>query len=99
VLVPHACNPSYSGGKDQEDCGSKPTQANSSGDPISKNPSQKRAGGVAKGVGPEFKPKTECFPPKSGKKTRDVHSSMCLPLLFNILLETLASKIKQDRQK
>jgi hypothetical protein len=25
-------------------------------DPISKNPSQKRAGGVAQGVGPEFKP-------------------------------------------
>jgi hypothetical protein len=25
-------------------------------DPILKNPSQKKAGGVAKGVGPEFKP-------------------------------------------
>jgi hypothetical protein len=25
-------------------------------DPISKNPSQKRAGGVAQSVGPEFKP-------------------------------------------
>jgi hypothetical protein len=25
-------------------------------DPISKNPSQKRAGGVAQGKGPEFKP-------------------------------------------
>jgi hypothetical protein len=23
--VAHACNPSYSGGRDQEDCGSKPT--------------------------------------------------------------------------
>jgi hypothetical protein len=37
----------------------KPAQANSSQDPISKkkqnNPSQKRAGGVAQGVGPEFK--------------------------------------------
>jgi hypothetical protein len=31
-------------------------QANSLRDPISKNPSQKRAGGVAEGVGPEFKP-------------------------------------------
>jgi hypothetical protein len=39
--VAHACNPSYSGGKDQEDCGWKPVQANSSGDPILKNPSQK----------------------------------------------------------
>jgi hypothetical protein len=32
----HACNPSYSGGK--EDCGSKPAQTNSSRDPISKIP-------------------------------------------------------------
>jgi hypothetical protein len=30
ALVAHACNPSYSGGRDQEDCGSKPVQANSS---------------------------------------------------------------------
>jgi hypothetical protein len=28
--VAHACNPSYSGGRDQEDYGSKPAQANSS---------------------------------------------------------------------
>jgi hypothetical protein len=41
VLVAH------SGGRDQEDHDSKPAQANSSQDPISKNPSQKKAGGVA----------------------------------------------------
>jgi hypothetical protein len=29
VLVAHACNPSYSGGRDQEGHGSKPAQANS----------------------------------------------------------------------
>jgi hypothetical protein len=34
--VGHAYNPSYSGGRDQEDCSSRPTQANSSRDPISK---------------------------------------------------------------
>jgi hypothetical protein len=34
--VAHACNPSYSGGRDQEDHGSKPARANSSRDPISK---------------------------------------------------------------
>jgi hypothetical protein len=34
----------------------KPVQANSLRDPISKNPSQKRAGEVTQGVGPEFKP-------------------------------------------
>jgi hypothetical protein len=34
----------------------KPARANSSGDQILKNPSQKKADGVAQGVGPEFKP-------------------------------------------
>jgi hypothetical protein len=49
------CNPSYSGDRDQEDRDSKPAWANS--ETLSeKNPSQKRAGGGAQGVGPEFKP-------------------------------------------
>jgi hypothetical protein len=34
--VTHACNPSYSGARDQEDCGSNPVQANSALDPITK---------------------------------------------------------------
>jgi hypothetical protein len=34
--VSHAYNPSYSGGRDQEDLGSQPIQANSSQDPILK---------------------------------------------------------------
>jgi hypothetical protein len=34
--VVHACNPSYSGGRDQEDRGSKPAQGNSSRDPYLK---------------------------------------------------------------
>jgi hypothetical protein len=38
VHVAHAYNPSYSGGRDQEDHGSKPAQASSSQDPISKIP-------------------------------------------------------------
>jgi hypothetical protein len=29
VLVAHTCNPSYSGGRDQENLDSKPAQANS----------------------------------------------------------------------
>jgi hypothetical protein len=40
--VAHACNPSCSGGRDQEDCGSKPARANTSWDPISKNPITER---------------------------------------------------------
>jgi hypothetical protein len=54
--VAHTHNPSYSGGRDQGDHGSKPAWANSVWDPISKNPSQKRAGGVDQGESPEFKP-------------------------------------------
>jgi hypothetical protein len=56
--VAHACNTSYSGGRDQEDHGSKPAWANSSTRPylIKKTHHKKRAGGVAQGAGPEFKP-------------------------------------------
>jgi hypothetical protein len=36
VPVAHAGNPSYSGGRDQDDCGLKPAWANSARDPISK---------------------------------------------------------------
>jgi hypothetical protein len=64
VLVAHACNPSYSEGRDQKDCDSKPARANSSRHPIpKKNPSQKRADAESQVVErlpskdePEFKP-------------------------------------------
>jgi hypothetical protein len=49
-VVAHACNPSYSGGRDQEDCSSKPVWVNSSRDPILKNPLQQRAGGMVKAL-------------------------------------------------
>jgi hypothetical protein len=38
VPVAHTCNPSHSGGRDQEDCGSKPAHANSLQDPTLKKP-------------------------------------------------------------
>jgi hypothetical protein len=38
----HTCNPSYSGGRDQEDHGSKPVQANSLCDPILKKNHHKK---------------------------------------------------------
>jgi hypothetical protein len=50
VLVAHSYNLSY-----QEALSSKPAGAISSRDPILKNLSQKKAGRVAQGVGPEFK--------------------------------------------
>jgi hypothetical protein len=56
MLVAHTCNPSYSGGRDQEDqVQSQSRQINSSQDLILKKPLQKMAGGVVPGVGPEFK--------------------------------------------
>jgi hypothetical protein len=54
--VVHTCDPHYSGCRDQEDLSSKSLTANSTRDPISKNLSQKKAGGVAQGVELEFKP-------------------------------------------
>jgi hypothetical protein len=41
VLVAHACNPSYSGGKDQEDHSLRPAQANCSRDPHLQNKQRK----------------------------------------------------------
>jgi hypothetical protein len=60
--VAHACNPSYSGGGDQEDRGLKPVPANTLQDPISNIPNTpKRAGRVAQGIGPEFKPQGHIY--------------------------------------
>jgi hypothetical protein len=54
--VAHTCNPSYSGGRGQKYCSSKPPWANSLRNLISKTPFTERTGGVTPGVGPEFKP-------------------------------------------
>jgi hypothetical protein len=46
TTVAHAYNPSYSGGRDQEDFGLKLAWTNSLRTLSRKNPSHKRAGGV-----------------------------------------------------
>jgi hypothetical protein len=46
----HACNPSYLGGREREDRGSRPAQANGSQDPISKITRAQWTGGVAQAV-------------------------------------------------
>jgi hypothetical protein len=60
VLVAHACNPSYAGGSDQEDCSLKPAWANKKFTrPLLekiRHKKEKRAGRVAQGVGLELKP-------------------------------------------
>jgi hypothetical protein len=56
--VAHTYNPSYSGGRDQEDHGSKPVRANSSQHYLEKilHTHKKKVGRVAQGISPEFKP-------------------------------------------
>jgi hypothetical protein len=54
-LVAHTCNPTYSGGRDHDDLSSKPSRQIVPETLSQKNHSQKRAGGVAQGVDPEFK--------------------------------------------
>jgi hypothetical protein len=62
----YTSNPSYLRGGDQENQSLKPAQANSSPDSILKKPFTKRAGGVAQGIGPKFKP-------QYGKKKKKRH--------------------------
>jgi hypothetical protein len=56
VLVAHAYNPSYSGGRDEEDHSSKATRANSSQDPILKMPITKKSWWSGLRCRSEFKP-------------------------------------------
>jgi hypothetical protein len=74
--VAHTCNPSYSGGRDQEDHSWKPAWANTSQDLISEKPIIKRAGGGAQGVGPEFKPQYH----KTNKQKQITASDLHNPL-------------------
>jgi hypothetical protein len=53
--VVHICNPSYLGGRDQEDHGLKPAQANSSKTLSQKKKITKKGWGGSQGEGPEFK--------------------------------------------
>jgi hypothetical protein len=60
-MVAHTCNPSDSGGRDQEDRSSKPNRENNLRDPISKTPitkKKKKAGRVAQSVGLSSTPST-----------------------------------------
>jgi hypothetical protein len=66
VLVAHTCNPSYSGGRDQEDHGSKPAWTNSSRDPSLKKPYHK------KGLVEWLKVKTLSSNPNTAKKKKKI---------------------------
>jgi hypothetical protein len=69
--VSHTCNPSYSGGRDQEDCSSKPSQANSSQDLIKKSLHRQKVGLVewlkVKALSSNPRPQKE-------KKEKNIHA-------------------------
>jgi hypothetical protein len=67
-VVAHLCNPSYSGGRGQEDSSSKPARQIVHKTLSRKNPSQKRAGRVAQSEGPEFKPQYHTHTQKKDKE-------------------------------
>jgi hypothetical protein len=68
-IVAHTSNPSYSEGRDQEDCGSKQAWKIVCKILFQKNPTQKnRVGGVVQGISPEFKPQY-CEKNKRRKET------------------------------
>jgi hypothetical protein len=73
--VVHAYNPSYSGGREQEDLSSKPAKANSPRPYLEKTHHIKRSGRVAQGVGPEFKPQYH-----KKKKKRKLFPPLCMAL-------------------
>jgi hypothetical protein len=70
ALVAQACNPSYSGGRDQEDRISKPDWANRSQDPILKKPV---TGEFQYG---SYREKAESMPSKV-KSWRDARDTSC----------------------
>jgi hypothetical protein len=77
--VAHTCNPSNSGGRDQEDHGLKSAQANSLWDPILKKTyHKKRAGGVAQGGSSEFKPNCSKKTNQPPKQQNDSNYYICL---------------------
>jgi hypothetical protein len=75
--VVHAYNPSYSGDRDQEDCGLKPAWANSLRDSIlgkqnKTKITKNRAGRVAQGIDPVFQPQY-CKTNKKTNKQKNTH--------------------------
>jgi hypothetical protein len=95
MLVAHACNPSYSGGRDQEDHDSKPAWAKSSQDPILKKPITKRGWWRAQGVDPDFKPhyhkKTQNQNQKNNHHHKTISTIIFYPLNFQSSLSLAKS--------
>jgi hypothetical protein len=82
----HACNPSYSGGRDQ-----RITVQNQPGQIVHKtlsqeNPWPKRADGVAQSVGPEFRPQSHKNKNKKQNNNKKLHACLSLSLSLAFFL-------------
>jgi hypothetical protein len=86
VLVAHSCNPSYSGGRNQEDRGTKPAQAIISARPCLKKPFTKT------GLVEWLKVKALNSNPSTEKK-RNKYTNICLGKSHRI--NTLSTCIKK----
>jgi hypothetical protein len=84
MLVAHACTPSHSGGRDQENHVSKPAQANSSTKPCLKKPFTKI------GLVEWLKVKDVSSSPSTAKKKKEKNSTLIR--LSNIAQKKLQSK-------
>jgi hypothetical protein len=80
--VAHTCNPRYSGGGDQEYCGSKPVQANSSVRPYLEEPFTKKIGLVE-----WLKVKVLSSSPSNCKKKKKKEQKIRKYLLSHILFD------------
>jgi hypothetical protein len=82
VPVAHTYNPSYSGDRDQEDCGLKPAQANSLQDSISKNPPNTKGPRTAK-TNKQNRVTTGPSNPSPGHTLRDICPSIFIAALVS----------------
>jgi hypothetical protein len=79
ALLAHTCNPSYSGGRDQEDQGLKPARANTSQDCMWKKPFTKKGWWSGSRLNPEFKPSITKKKKKRKRKSGTAeHGGECL---------------------
>jgi hypothetical protein len=88
--VAHAGDPSYSGGRDQEDHGSKPAQD------LEKTHHKKRAGGVAQGEGPEFKSQ---YHKKKKKNSKIRRCSLAVVINFSLMKKKKAQMFSSYSRK
>jgi hypothetical protein len=104
ALVAHTCNRSYSRGRNQEDCSSKPAQANSSQDPISKIPTQKRAKGAAEEVerlSSKCKPrvKTPVLPKRNNNSNNKITIAKCTGGTYGSSIRAPALQVQNSEFK